>query len=454
MRLPSLLLLSILLLTVTPSDAKVRLPAIFSDHMVLQQQTEAAVWGKAAPGKKVTVKSSWGKLVRVTVQSDSSFLARIPTPAAGGPYTLTVSDGQAVILRDVLIGEVWLCSGQSNMEMRMRGYPSQPVDGALDAILAADPAVPVRLARIPRQESQNAQWNCRVDGWNLNESAAVAEASATAYYFALFLYERLHIPVGLIMTSWGGTAIEPWMSGGRIHHAMLAPLAPFSVKGFIWYQGESNRPGNQPGKPLYSALQAEFVRTLRSGFGDGSSAQPFYYVQIAPYPYDDPGGLGSAYMYEQQTAALGMIPNSGMVVTNDIGSESVIHPAQKHEVGRRLALLALQRDYGQLKGLDLTYPMFASMQVEGNKATLAFNVGPGALVPLHKDVEGFEVAGADRVFHPATARVNPSKRNTVEVISEQVTEIKSVRYCFRNYQVGTLTNVFGLPACPFRTDDW
>ncbi len=461
-------------------EASVRLPAILGDNMVLQQQADAPVWGKAAPGCKINVKASWGASASTVVASDSTWYVRLRTPSAGGPYSLTIrGDGAVVILRNVLIGEVWLCLGQSNMEMPMKGFPSQPVEGALDAILEANPSVLIRLAVIPRQASLSPNWDCRINGWGLNEPLAVSGASAVAYYFGKCLYENLHVPVGLIMSTWGGTAIEPWMNEESLtslgydlsqrkelldmnpgwaptalYNAMLAPLSPYAVKGFIWYQGESNRPGNQPGKPRYSKLQADFVQTLRTEFGDGSSVQPFYYVQIAPYPYGDPGGLNSAYMYEQQTAALGMIPNSGMVVTNDIGSESVIHPPQKHEVGRRLALLALQRDYGLLQGLDLAYPMFESMQVDGNKASLLFTVGPGALAPLHKDVEGFEVAGDDHVFHPATARVNPSKRNTVEVSSDMVPVLKAVRYCFHNSQVGTLTSVFGLPACPFRTDDW
>lgn len=440
---------------VAPLGAEIRLPSILGDNMVLQQQSSVPIWGKAAPGRKITVKASWGKYASTTVAADSSWLIRLETPSSGGPYDVVLhGDGPVLTIHNVLIGEVWLCSGQSNMEMRMRGYPSQPVDGALDAIIAAEPSVPIRLVRIPHQSSPEPLWDCRVDGWRLNEAAAVAEASATAYYFGHFLYEKLHVPIGLIMTSWGGTAIEPWMSGGNIYNAMLAPLAPYAVKGFIWYQGERNRPGNQPGKPLYSELQAEFVKTLRSEFGDGSSAQSFYYVQIAPYPYDDPNGLGSAYMYEQQAAALNLIPNSGMVVTNDIGSASVIHPSTKPEVGRRLALLALQRDYGLLKGLDLSYPFFKSMETEGNRATLTFAVGPGALAPLHQDVIGFEAAGEDRVFYPAKARVNPDKRNTVELSCEQVRHIAAVRYCFHNYQVGTLTNIFRLPACPFRTDNW
>ena len=466
------------LLTVVPLGAKVRLPSIIGDNMVLQQQSEVPVWGKAAPGKKVTVKASWGRSASAVAKPDSTWSVRIPTPSAGGPYSITITDGNPVTLRNVLVGEVWLCSGQSNMEMPVRGYSAQPVEGSLDALLAADPETPIRLARVPRQSSLEIRWDCRLDGWNLHSPEAVSGASATAYFFGKYLYESLHVPIGLIMSDWGGSAIEPWMSRDALesagydltdmeknypqkphrtptalYNAMLAPLMPYAVKGFIWYQGETNRPGNEPGK-IYSELQTAFGRMLRRCFGDGTDAQPFYFVQISPYNYDNPAGVESGYLYEQQARTLDMLPHSGMVVTNDIGDIDVIHPAKKPEVGKRLALLALQNEYGRLQGIDLRYPMLGSMKMEGFKAVLTFDVGPGGLAPLNKDIAGFEVAGADKVFRPATARVCPSERNKVEVWSGQVREIKAVRYCFRNYQVGTLTNVFGLPASPFRTDDW
>ncbi len=476
MRLRLYLTLSGLLLVATVSHAKVRLPAIFSDNMVLQQQTRAVVWGKAAPGKKVTVKGSWGKSARAEAGADSCWLVRIETPAAGGPYTMTISDGQSLTLNNVLIGEVWLCSGQSNMEMPMRGYGRQPVEGALDAMLAAESSFPLRIARLPRQASMERKWDCRVDGWNLNEPDAISRASATAYYFGKILCERLHVPVGLVISDWGGTAIEPWMSEECLralgydlsdkedsfavkkesaptvlYNAMLAPLAPFTVKGFIWYQGESNRPGNDPEFP-YSRLQTAFGKMLRENFGDGSDKQPFYFVEIAPYNYSGADDLEAAYLREQQALTLDLLPNSGMVVTNDIGNPVVIHPAQKPEVGRRLALLAFQRNYGLLGEVDFSYPEFDSVKYEGTKAVLTFKTGPGGLAPLNQDIAGFEVAGSDKVFYPATARVGD--RFNVELTCEQVSEIVAVRYCFRNYKVGTLTNVFGLPARPFRTDNW
>ena len=453
-------------------QGKVRLPAILSDNMVLQQQTEAPVWGKAAPGKKVSVKASWGASASAVAGSDSLWSVRLKTPSAGGPYTLKISDGQPVTLSDVLIGEVWFCSGQSNMEMPVKGFNRQPVEGSLDVILAADPSAPIRLVNVEKGTSLEPQWDCKVDGWNLNESRPVADASATAYFFGKALYEKLHIPIGLIMTDWGGTAIEPWMSletlqgagydisqieavypkwkqntPTALYNAMVAPLSPYAVRGFIWYQGESNRPGR-----VYSELQTAFGKMLRKCFGDGSDAQPYYFVQIAPYNYGDPSGTGSGYMYEQQAKTLAMLPNSGMAVTNDIGNLNCIHPANKQEVGRRLALLALKNDYGVLGNLAVESPLYEKVEFNGFRATVTFNVGSGSLAPLGEEIEGFEVAGANKVFHPASARI--SGANTVDVWSGTVSDIKAVRYCFRNYQVGNLTNIFGIPASPFRTDEW
>jgi sialate O-acetylesterase len=464
------------LLMVAPLDAKVRLPSIIGDNMVLQQQAGAPVWGKAAPGRKVTVRASWGGKASVTAKSDSSWMVRLSTPTAGGPYSITISDGQPVTLKNVLVGEVWLCTGQSNMAMPMQGFRNKPVEGAMNTILSATPDTPIRMARVQRGGSLEPKWDSGVDGWNFNTPPVVSRTSATAYYFGKNLYDHLHVPIGLIIADWGGTAIEYWMSEETLralgfdlsdleelfkkkpkltptalYNAMLAPLAPYAVKGFIWYQGENNRPGNQPGK-IYSELQTAYARMLRRCFGDGSDSQPFYFVQIAPYNYDDPDGLDSGYMYEQQARTLELLPNSGMVVTNDIGDAMDIHPLRKSEVGLRLSLLALQRNYGLWEDLDCKYPMYSSVSLNGDSAIVTFDVGPGGLCPYDQNVIGFEVAGEDRVFHPAEAVQKGLDK--VVVKCDEVSDIKAVRYCFHNCQVGSLTNILGLPACPFRTDNW
>ena len=403
--------------TALTMQAKVVLPGIFGDNMVLQQQSEAQFWGKAAPGKKVTIRPSWSTQgITANVGKDGRWRAAVPTPEAGGPYTIELSDGERLTLRDVLIGEVWLCSGQSNM---------------------------------------------------------VAGTSATAYYFARYLQSVLDVPVGVIVTCWGGTPVEAWMdretmSGFKefdlsfldnpdqidrpqykpcgLYNGMIAPLVPYTVKGFLWYQGESNRPN----PTQYRALMPAFVKMLRERWAQGEL--PFYYVQIAPYRYDGPNAISGALLREAQLHNLKDIPSSGMAVTLDIGDEGCIHPAKKEEVGTRLAWLALSKTYG-MKGIDADTPVCEKMEVADGKAYLTFATGPDGLAPYGRTLTGFEMAGADRVFHPATARIEKGKSRLI-VACDAVPEPVAVRYAFRNVPEATLFNTSGIPASSFRTDDW
>ena len=454
-------------------QAKVVLPALFGDNMVLQQQSEAQFWGKAAPGKKVTIRPSWSQKA-VTTQTDREgrWRTSVPTPAAGGPYTIEVSDGESLTLRDVLIGEVWLCSGQSNMEMPMRGFNNQPVTGSADAIARAKASTPIRLCTVKRATARTPQEECTAQ-WEQNTPEAVAATSATAYYFARYLQEVLEVPVGIIVTCWGGTPVEAWMDretmsgfeefdlsfldgAARIdqpqnkpcglYNGMIAPLLPYTIKGFLWYQGESNRL-----KPVqYRALMPAFVKMLRERWGQGEL--PFYYVQIAPYRYENSDEAGSALLREAQLRNLEEIPSCGMAATLDIGNENCIHPGQKEQVGTRLAWLALSKTYG-LKGIDADTPVYEKMEVADGKAYLTFRTGREGLAPLGDTLTGFEVAGADRMFHPATAQIERGRGRLV-VTCKTVAEPVAVRYAFRNYPEATLFNASGIPASSFRTDDW
>ncbi|MDD7037614.1 MAG: sialate O-acetylesterase, partial [Alistipes senegalensis] len=231
-----------------------------------------------------------------------------------------------------------------------------------------------------------------------------------------------------------------------LYNAMIAPLVPFTVKGFLWYQGESNR--LRPDQ--YRALMPAFVKMLRERWAQGEL--PFYYVQIAPYCYENPDETGSALLREAQLRNLGDIPSSGMAVTMDIGDENCIHPARKEEVGTRLAWLALTKTYG-MKGIDADTPVYEKMEVADGKAYLTFRTGREGLAPLGDTLTGFEVAGADRVFHPATARIEKGKGRLI-VTCDAVAEPVAVRYAFRNYAEATLFNSSGIPASSFRTDDW
>ena len=455
-------------------QAKVVLPTLFADHMVLQQQTEARFWGTATPGKKVTIRPSWSsQTITATADAEGRWEAAVPTPEAGGPYTIDLSDGERLTLNDVLIGEVWLCSGQSNMEMPMRGFTNQPVTNPTDVIARAKASTPIRICNVKRVTARTPQESCTAK-WEQNTPEAVAGASATAYYFARYLQEVLEIPVGIIISSWGGTPVEAWMDretmaafpefdlsfldgDGKInkpqnqptmlYNSMIAPLVPYTIKGFLWYQGESNR--LRPAQ--YQKLMPAFVKMLRERWGLGEL--PFYYVQIAPYCYEnaDLEG-GSALLREAQMRNLGEIPASGMAVTMDIGNRNCIHPGKKAEVGQRLAWLALVNDYG-MKGFEPTTPLYESMTVEGNRAYLTFRCGKSSLAPLGDALGGFEVAGADRVFHPAKAWIEKGRGRLI-VTSDEVQTPVAVRYAFRNYAEASLFNTYGIPASSFRTDDW
>ena len=455
-------------------QAKVVLPAPFSDNMVLQQQSEARFWGTASPGKRVTIRPSWSsQAITTTADRDGRWQTSVPTPKAGGPYTIELSDGEPLTLRDVLIGEVWLCSGQSNMEMPMRGFNNQPVEGSTEVIVEAKASTPFRICSVKRATARTPQESCSAE-WLQNTPEAVAGASATAYYFALNLQKVLDVPVGIIITCWGGTPVEAWMDRETIsefkefdlsfldqtdeikqpqrrpsmlYNAMIAPLVPYTIRGFLWYQGEANRMN----PTQYQQLMPAFVKMLRERWG--KEELPFYYVQIAPFGYGEPDLMGgSALQREAQMRNLEDIPASGMAVTMDIGDKGCIHPGKKAQVGQRLAWLALVNDYG-MKGLEPNGPIYESMSVEGNRACLTFRTGTSTLAPLGNELAGFEVAGADRVFHPATAKIEQGKGRLI-VYSNEVQEPVAVRYAFRNYAEASLFNTSGIPASSFRTDDW
>ena len=456
------------------ASAKVTLPSFFSDNMVFQQNSRAAVWGWTDTGKKVTIQPSWASKKTVAVpDSNGKWSASIQTPSAGGPYTVTISDGEKVVLRNVLVGEVWLCSGQSNMEMPMKGFRGQPVEGASDLILSAKPGLPIRMCTIKRNASLSPVDKCE-GSWTENTPEAVASTSATAYFFALKLQEVLGVPVGLLITNWGGSTIESWIDretiGSRfpgefdlsfldsgelpekkhqtpctLFNGQVNPLIPFCFKGMLWYQGESNRGRADQ----YLRLQQEYVAMMRRLFNNPDA--PFYYVQIAPYKYGDPDHFTSGYLCEAQQKALELIPHSGMATTTDTGEFGCIHPRKKKEVGFRLAYNALVGEYG-LKGINPVAPTYESVKFEGGKAIVTMKADKQGLSPWGRDVTGFDLAGSDMVFHPATGRV--TSHNTIEVSSPDVPEPAAVRYCFRNWSEGNLASSWGFPAGPFRSDDW
>lgn len=389
---------------------------------------------------------------------------QISTPEAGGPYTIRLSDGEKMLLNNVLIGEVWLCSGQSNMEMALRGN-SSPILHSNEIITWADnPRLRLYTVRratslSPRSDSESV--------WKESTPETARDFSALAFQFGQILQKRLSVPVGIIVSSVGGTMIEAWMSAGSLQpypevkippsldtftnphreptalfNGMIAPLAGYGIRGFVWYQGESNR--HEPA--LYERLFPAMVADWRARWGYGEL--PFYYVQIAPFGSGDPTRSG-ARLREAQLRASTKIPAAGMVPAIDAGMENDIHPMNKTVLAQRLSYWALGATYG-IKGIGYQAPVFSSLKIDGNKAILSFDHAP-YLTSYRKPLTLFEVAGEDKIFHPAKAEIN---RNTVTVQSDQVAKPVAVRYAFKDWVVGELYNNDNLPASSFRTDDW
>lgn len=455
--------------------AEVKLPSIFTDNMVFQQQAECAVWGWAKAGSTVTVAPSWGKLKYTTkVDAAGKWRLKVKTPAAGGPFELTVSDGTPVKLKNVLVGEVWLCTGQSNMEMPMKGFKGQPVLNSNEAIIkSSNPNI--RLYNVPRNSRTEPKDNSKPFAWWAAEPEAVSNFSATGYYFGRQLNEMLHVPIGLINCSYGGSTIEAWMDAETLrqfagvtippktdsikvvnrtpttlYNGMLHPIVGYGIRGAIWYQGESNY--EHPDE--YPARLAALVKEWRTEWGMGEF--PFYYAQIAPYnyaqlpPYNKGGKFNSAFLRDAQRKAETQIPNAAMAVLLDVGEEASIHPMRKEPGGTRLALLALTKTYG-LKGFGAISPAYESMEVKDGAIAVKFKDAPNGMSSFGQELTGFEVAGADQKFYPAKTAINGS---LITVSSEAVKAPVAVRYAFQDFTRATLFSNEGLPVSSFRTDDW
>lgn len=457
--------------------AKIHLPSLLTDNMVLQQQTDARLWGKADPNSIITVNPSWTE-EQFSVKSDNEgkWQIGVPTPAASKtPYSITFIDKDGTItINNVLVGEVWYCSGQSNMEMPMRGYYHQPVDGALDVILCAKETTPIRMFTVEKAVSSIPLDSCG-GKWALNNPEDVADCSATAYFFAEELRRVMgdEIPVGLIISVWGGTTVQPWMSPeasseagldvsgldnpvdrstpdvlnipATLYNAMVSPVLPFTVKGMLWYQGESNC--SDP--VLYAKLMPQFVKCMRDGFGLGDI--PFYYVQIAPH--DGYGDLSDnvAPLRLAQSKLMNQVSNCGMAVTLDIGNRYCIHPTDKRTVGKRLAYWALAKDYGK-NDFVCSGPVFDRMEWDGKRARLYFTNAGGRISPLEQELDGFEAAGDDGIYHAARAIVE-CETGTLSVYCDEIGEIKNVRYAHSACPSASLFDNFQLPASPFSTSE-
>jgi sialate O-acetylesterase len=469
------LLTAFLLVCFLPALAAVQLPSLFTDNMVLQRNSDVAVWGWAQAGKTVTITSSWNKKkYSIVADVNGKWKLKIATPDAGGPYQLRFQEGNTITLNNVLIGEVWVCSGQSNMEMPMKGFRGQPIIGSNDAILRSKNAR-IRLYTVPRSGQTSPQDNSKPSAWKEADIESVGNFSATAYYFGKLLHELLDVPIGLINISYGGSWAEAWMNESSLKafpeivipakndslkvpnrtatalfNGMLNPVVGYGIRGVTWYQGESNY--DRPDQ--YETLFPAMVSLWRSLWDAGDF--PFYYAQIAPYdyaqlpPYRSGGKYNSAFLRDAQRKSASKIANSGMAVLLDAGEKDNIHPANKKAAGERLAYLALAKTYG-IKGFGFESPAYDSLVVSGNIAEVRFKSAPNGLTSYGKELLLFQVAGKDKVFYPAKAII---QRNSVLVSSPQVKEPVAVRYAFSDFVVGELFGTDGLPVSSFRTDNW
>ncbi len=475
-----LVLLTVSLFFSADVAAKVKLPSVLASNMVLQQQSEVKLWGDAKASTKVAITTSWNNK-KYTALSDANgeWSVKVVTPIAGGPYFITFNDGEKLTLENILIGEVWFCAGQSNMEMPMRGFDRQPLKGTNGIIAKAKPSTPIRIfnsdskdGRWVRQSSKTPQKDCQGE-WQVNSPENVAGASATAYYFARYLQDVLEVPVGIIVSTLGGSKIEPWMSREAIsafpsintsmldnqepvkdawrtpsvlYNAKVAPFLNFAIKGMLWYQGESNRDNAD----LYRQLMPAFVKDLRQKWGCGEF--PVYFVEIAPFNYEGAKGTSAAHMREVQLQNMKDIPNSGMVTTLDIGHPVFIHPMDKETVGTRLAWWALAKTYDR-KGFGYAAPTYKSMEIADSKIYINVENAQRGLCPMWTSLKGFEIAGEDKIFHPAFAEIE-TKTCRLAVSSDKVPHPVAVRYAYTNYAEAFVFNIEGLPLVPFRTDSW
>ena len=452
------------------SEAKVVLPSVFADGMVLQQQTEAALWGIAKPNSKVVITTTWTKSkTSVNADAEGKWAARLSTPVAGGPYEITFNDGEKHTIKNVLIGEVWICSGQSNMEMPLKGFEAQPVEGAADVIISAKPSLPVRVCMLKKNVAYEVQDDCPAT-WLEHSPQQIGNASATAYFFARKLQETLEVPVGVVVIAVGGTYIESWMEETLLrnefkgefdfthlqtrkhvrakahrdpcvlYNGMLSPVAGYTAKGFVWYQGCANVNNHDQ----YRRLQPAFVKMLRSEWQNEN--MPFYYTQLTTHNSITPE------MKWIQALNIYDIPNSAIAMTLDVGDYACIHAPKKKEVGERLAYLALTRDYG-LDVIDAKAPMPINYIFNEGEAIVTFDVGDMGLSPCLVELDGFELAGDDGVFYPAKCvvlRGKSWKGKSVKVYGcPEIAMPKAVRYAWKRDSQATLFNSSGIPVTPF-----
>ncbi len=481
--------------------AQTRLPAILSDNMCLQQSAEVKIWGWDNPGQTITVKPSWTKAVKAETSEAGKWLVTLKTPKAGKTGTVKITGSSQQTIHNILFGEVWLCSGQSNMELTLgfNGGRRKPIVGFWEEAQTAK-YPKIRMFQVPKISSETPAEDCE-GKWVECSPETVLDFSAVGYFYGKALYNKLKVPVGLIQSAWGGTPVEPWtpeenysektleliakfeqsykadsahyfqavkdykegivkeyprypgsLSYHRrkhvhkavLYNGMISPLINYRIKGAIWYQGEANVPNWKDYKTLFPTM----ITSWREKWGIGDF--PFYFVQIAPNNYSDK--FGQPQIVEAQCEAL-KLNNTGVAATQDIGAFYDIHPPQKQEVGRRLSLVALNKTYGQ-SGVVYSGPVLSSHQTEGPNLVLRFET-PGSELQASNDPIGgiyaFYIAGENKIFYKANVK---QEGNKILLNSPKVKTPLAVRYNWANNANAILFNSHGLPALPFRTDDW
>ncbi|MEX2578088.1 MAG: sialate O-acetylesterase [Verrucomicrobiales bacterium] len=482
------------------ANAGLKLPSIIGDHMVLQRDLANPIWGWAVPDADVTV-SIADQEHQAKADKDGKWRVEL-TPMAGSHHALRMtvaSNGETLVLSNIVVGEVWVCSGQSNMQWPV----NQSNDPDLEKATADYPNI--RLVTVPQVGTQELQDDFEGQ-WEICTPNTVGDFSAIGYFFGRQLNQALGVPIGLIDNAWGGSAAEAWVKRdilekdgrfddyldswkkneetfdyeealaawekaaaeakeagkpaprrprnilagqhrpGNLWAGVLNPIIGFGIRGTIWYQGESNAARAYQYDDLFSLMISEWRKSW------GQDDFPFYWVQLADFKdeADEPGESDWAELREAQSNTLSL-PNTGQAVIYDLGEGRDIHPRDKQNVARRLARLALAKDYGW----DVPHlsPTFQSMEIKGDKAILIFeNVGSTLYTFDTHEAEGFAVAGDDKVWHPATGKI--LDKNRVEVSSEAVPEPVAVRYAWADNPVANLQSREGLPVAPFRTDDW
>jgi sialate O-acetylesterase len=455
--------LLLLILSSNLSSAKIVLPTVFSDNMVLQQNAVAAIWGWGDAGENLKIVAGWNTAdtVKVKAGNDARWSANLKTVAAGGPYSIQIFGSSNIELKNVMLGEVWICSGQSNMEWSVN---SNILNGEEEAAKANHPNI--RIFHVQKIGAEYPQQTCNAT-WTVCSPETMRSTSAVGYFFARELQRKLNVPIGIIVSAWGGTPAEVWIEKSRIenneelyknrytekydwwpgdpgicYNSMIAPVVPFGIAGAIWYQGESNCVNHK----IYASLMQMLIENWRSDF---KKEFPFYFVQIAPYNYGENGT--SEYVREQQAKTEKMVPNTGMVVVSDLVDDiKNIHPRNKLDVGKRLANFALAETYKQ-DVRAYKSPAFQSMQVAGNEIRLSFENVLTGLKSTGKTPAQFLVAGPDRKFVPASSKI---VGKTILVSSKEISNPVAVRFCFDDTSMPDVFSSEGLPLAPFRTDNW